>query len=119
MVCHARSVADKIVGYNCSRYFSLKNPEVLLTIGRVQTSTLGLVVMRDEAIENHIRQKFFEITVNLHLNGKKIDALYEPRKDDPNLDGGRILARTYAESKDANAEGYQGMPVSATRRQEL
>ena len=51
---HARSVADMMVGYNFSRYFTLINPHIkMLTVGRVQTPTLGLVVTRDMAIENH------------------------------------------------------------------
>lgn len=49
---HARRVADMIVGYNCSRFFTLKNPKTMLSVGRVQTATLGLVVRRDQAVAN-------------------------------------------------------------------
>ena len=39
------SVADAIVGFNLSRYFSALNG-VNLPVGRVQTATLGLVCAR-------------------------------------------------------------------------
>ena len=97
---HARSVADLMVGVNCSRYFTLKNPGTLLTIGRVQTATLGLVVARDQAIEGHIRQNYYEVVAELDVEGRKVDAVYAPRKDDPNLEDGRILDRRYAEEKE-------------------
>ncbi|MCD8008825.1 MAG: DNA topoisomerase, partial [Clostridiales bacterium] len=96
---HARSVADMMVGYNCSRYFSLKNPQVLLTIGRVQTSTLGLVVMRDMAIENHVKQFYYIVNTLLDIENLDIKASYTPAKDDPNLTDGKILDKAYAENK--------------------
>ena len=98
---HARTVADMLVGYNCSRYFTLKNPGALLTIGRVQTATLGLVVMRDAAVERHTKRNYYELTAALALAGQTVEAKYEPKKDDPNLEDGRILDRSYAAEKEA------------------
>ena len=98
---HARSVADMMVGYNCSRYFTLQNPGTLLTIGRVQTATLGLVVLRDAAIEGHVRQLYYEVFAKLRVDGREIEGKYEPRKEDPNLEDGRILNRDYAEEREA------------------
>lgn len=98
---YARSVADMMVGYNCSRYFTLKNPGALLTIGRVQTATLGLVVMRDAAIEGHTKQLYFEVTAIIALEGQTVEAKYEPKKNDPNLEDGRILDKSYAVEKEA------------------
>ena len=43
---YARSVADLMVGVNMSRYYSLVN-NASLTVGRVQSPTLGLVVERE------------------------------------------------------------------------
>lgn len=97
---HARSVADILVGYNCSRYFSLLNPEVLLTVGRVQTATLGMVVERDRLIENHVKQKYYEVFADLRIQDHEVEGKYEPAKGDPNLDEDkRITDPTYAESK--------------------
>ncbi|MCQ2452382.1 MAG: DNA topoisomerase [Oscillospiraceae bacterium] len=93
---HARSVADIMVGFNFSRYFSLKNPHVkMLTVGRVQTPTLGLVVERDMAIENHAKQSYFTITAELELGGQSLTAVYEPAKDNPRLEDGRLTDEGY------------------------
>ncbi len=113
---HARSVADMLVGYNCSRYFTLKNPEALLTIGRVQTATLGLVVARDAAIEGHVRQVYYEVAAQLALAGEQVEAKYEPRKEDPALDDGRILDPAYAGEKADMLEGAQLHGVRVTQR---
>lgn len=111
---HARSVADMMVGYNCSRYFTLKNPGALLTIGRVQTATLGLVVMRDAAIEGHTKQTYYEVTAALDIGGQTVEAKYEPKKDDPNLEDGRILDRSYAGEKETMLRGRTLSNVKVT-----
>ncbi len=56
----ARSIADMIVGFNLSRFYSITN-NVNLSLGRVQTPTLALVVNRDEEIKKHIKEKYYEL----------------------------------------------------------
>lgn len=70
---YARAVSDYLVGINASRYFSLTNRTMGLTVGRVQTPTLGLIVNRDIQIESHEKQKFYEIftDVNIDKNSNK------------------------------------------------
>lgn len=77
---HARRVADAIVGYNCSRYFTIKNPKTLLTVGRVQTATLGLVVLRDQEINAHKKRPYYSIFANIKVADKTIKAAYQPPK---------------------------------------
>lgn len=113
---HARSVADLMVGVNCSRYFTLKNPGTLLTIGRVQTATLGLVVARDQAIEGHVKQNYYEVVAELDVEGRKVDAVYAPKKDDPELEDGRILDRRYAEEKEKLIQSEPTRKVKITRK---
>ena len=48
-----RSKADWLVGMNASRAFSLKY-NTLLSVGRVQTPTLAILVKRRKEIENFI-----------------------------------------------------------------
>jgi len=110
---HARSVADIMVGYNFSRYFSLLNSHVkMLTVGRVQTPTLGLVVTRDMAIENHARQCFYVVRGQVELDGHKVDVKFEPAADDPNLEEGKITDKDYAEELTAS---LQGIPLEDIR----
>lgn len=94
---YARSVSDAIVGFNVTRAMTVTN-QAKLTVGRVQTPTLGLVVNRDALIEGHHKVTYFEVFSHVRVQDKDILARYIPRKDDPNLDDGRILSKDYAQS---------------------
>ncbi len=63
----ARSIADMIVGFNLSRFYSIKN-NVKLSLGRVQTPTLALVVNREEEIKNHTKEKYYDLYLNEKIN---------------------------------------------------
>ena len=75
---NARAIADYVVGINLSRYFSILNGTTL-SIGRVQTPTLGLVVNRDLAIENHIKEKYFDGYIDIDINSKVVKAKLEDK----------------------------------------
>lgn len=82
---YARQMADKAFGINESRLVSTRLKRNL-TVGRVQTPTLGLVVVRDENIENHIERKFFELTAEVDLSNfeyqySKIPFKFKPKKE--------------------------------------
>ena len=55
-----RSEADWLVGMNASRAFSLAY-DAHLSVGRVQTPTLNLIVKRDLEIENFVPEDYWEI----------------------------------------------------------
>ena len=55
-----RSVADWLVGMNASRAYSLRY-NAHLSIGRVQTPTLNLIVKRDLEIENFVPKDYWEV----------------------------------------------------------
>lgn len=55
-----RSMADWLVGMNASRAFSLRY-NAHLSIGRVQTPTLNLIVRRDLEIEAFVPQDYWEV----------------------------------------------------------
>ena len=58
-----RSEADWLVGINASRAFTLKF-NALLSIGRVQTPTLAIMVERHKEIEKFNIKEYFEIEVD-------------------------------------------------------
>ena len=58
-----RSEADWLVGMNASRAFSLAY-DAHLSVGRVQTPTLNLIVRRDLEIENFVPKDYWEIRAN-------------------------------------------------------
>ncbi len=114
---HARSVADMMAGYNFSRYFSLTNPHVkMLTVGRVQTPTLGLVVLRDLAIEGHTKLNYYTVKAELTVDGHNVTAVFEPSKDDPNLDDGKITDKDYAAELTEIAKGKHFEKVSVSKK---
>ena len=73
----ARAISDALVGYNLSRYYTLSNTtNQTLTIGRVQTPTLALVVRRDNEIKNHIKEKYYNLYLKTNINNIDIDLKY-------------------------------------------
>ena len=59
----SRAIGDWILGMNATRLYSLKysRPGTPLSIGRVQTPTLALIVNRQREIENFVPEDFWEI----------------------------------------------------------
>ena len=58
-----RAIGDWVLGINATRLYSLKYGErgQILSIGRVQTPTLALVVNRQNEIENFVPQDYWEL----------------------------------------------------------
>lgn len=59
----SRAKADWLVGMNGSRLFSCRYNQ-RLTLGRVQTPTLAMVVKRDYEVNNFVKQKYFTVDLN-------------------------------------------------------
>lgn len=62
----ARSEADWLVGINATRLFTVKYNQ-MLTIGRVQTPTLSLIVSRQKEIDNFISEPFYEVEADCDM----------------------------------------------------
>ena len=58
-----RSEADWLVGMNASRAYTIRY-NVLLSIGRVQTPTLSILVQRQKEIDNFIPKDYWEVRAN-------------------------------------------------------
>lgn len=94
---HARAISDLIVGVNMSRFFTLLSGGSTLTVGRVQTPTLGLVVARDALIEGHTKTVYYTVSGNMDITGKAVPFNLKMKNDDPRLDEGRLLDPKEAE----------------------
>lgn len=77
---YARQMADMCFGVNETR-LATKRLGGLFTVGRVQTPTLGLVVMRDEAIEHHITRKFYELLAQGASDAGTLTLKFNPGKE--------------------------------------
>ena len=67
----ARSRADWLYGINLTRAYTLQGQKSgfnsVLSVGRVQTPLLGLVVARDNEIDNFISKPFYEVIAHLAI----------------------------------------------------
>lgn len=65
----ARSRADWLFGINLTRAYTLQGQKAgysgVLSVGRVQTPVLGLVVRRDQEIAHFVSKPFYEVWANL------------------------------------------------------
>ncbi|WP_211830984.1 DNA topoisomerase 3 [Kistimonas asteriae] len=105
----ARSVADQLYGYNGTRLYTLagrsKGYSGVLSVGRVQTPILGLVVRRDRQHESHQKSYFHTITGTFGLAGTSVNARYQISDNDPVDDKGRIIDASFAERVAAECQG--------------
>ncbi|MBL4680230.1 MAG: DNA topoisomerase III, partial [Pseudomonadales bacterium] len=104
----ARSRADWLYGINMTRAYTLQGRKVgfdgLLSVGRVQTPLLGLVVRRDEEIEKFTVKPYYEVAASIqHSENEatnKFIAIWQPSEAcEPYMDSeGHILLKSLAEN---------------------
>lgn len=74
----ARSIADWIVGMNLTRAYTCANRKNggngVISVGRVQTPILGLIVERDKENETFKSKDYFVLNANFSVNGAEISA---------------------------------------------
>lgn len=77
-----RARADWLIGLNMTRLFSVKAREMgyggLLSVGRVQTPTLALVVRREREIVDFTPKPFWRVAVTLEHQGVCFLAWWQP-----------------------------------------
>ncbi len=100
----ARARADWLYGINMTRAYTILGRNAgyqgVLSVGRVQTPVLGLVVRRDEEIENFVSKDFFEVKAHIVTpKDERFTATWQPSEAcEPHQDEeGRLLNRTLAE----------------------
>ncbi|MCK1967698.1 DNA topoisomerase III [Franconibacter sp. IITDAS19] len=100
----ARARADWLYGINMTRAYTLLGQNAgyqgVLSVGRVQTPVLGLVVRRDEEIENFIPKDYFEVKAHIVTpKDERFVATWQPSEAcEPHQDDeGRLLNRALAE----------------------
>ncbi|MCK7629720.1 DNA topoisomerase III [Shewanella sp. JNE10-2] len=101
----ARSRADWLYGMNMTRAYTIQGKKVgyqgVLSVGRVQTPLLGLVVRRDEEIANFQSKPFYEVLAHLAMDKQEtFSAKWQPSEAClPYMDEeGRVLARGLAQN---------------------
>ncbi|MEZ8655369.1 DNA topoisomerase III [Vibrio splendidus] len=121
----ARSRADWLYGMNMTRAYTLLGQKAgyqgVLSVGRVQTPVLGLVVRRDEEIENFIPKDYFTLhaLIPYQNNGQSFDirARWKPSEAcKPWQDEeGRVLNRKLVENV---ANRIMNQPATVTESEQ-
>jgi len=73
-----RSRADWLVGMNLTRAATLRIGGKVVSVGRVQTPTLGLVVARDREIEGHAQRVYFTLHATCHALNCALVLTHDP-----------------------------------------
>ncbi len=104
----ARDISDWLVGINITvaatkKYGNNAVNNKLLTVGRVQTATLNLVVEREKAILNHKKTPFWKLTAAFTTPNGTFEAAYEK---------GNFTVQTEANAVLADCNGQKGVVTS-------
>lgn len=103
---------DEILRWHCYR-----GPVKRMNTNDTTPAALGLVLTRDRAIEGHVKQNYYEVVTELDVENRRIEVVYTPKKDDPNLEDGRILDRRYAEEKEKLIQSEPSRKVKVSRKE--
>jgi DNA topoisomerase III len=113
----ARAVGDQFYGFNLTRAYTLAaraaGYDGTLTVGRVQTPILGLVVRRDRANAGHAKAWYYVVAGSFRVGELEFPARYQIGADDPTDDNGRLNDRAFAEAVAASATGRPAAVTAA------
>lgn len=108
----ARQLADALYGYNMTRLYTLASRQEglpdILSVGRVQTPILGLVVRRDRENENHQKTAYYVVKGSFRSGDSCFTAIHQNNPDDPQDGEGRLSH--YAHAKNL-ADSFTGKPA--------
>lgn len=112
----ARARFDWLFGLNLTRAYTLAARRVgydgVLSVGRVQTPTLALVVSRDLAIENFISIPFYTVTAQVNHPNGEFQATWQPKSEQPGLDeANRLIDINIANKLSESLSGKNGQII--------
>lgn len=122
----ARSRADWLYGMNMSRAYTLLGQQAgyqgVLSVGRVQTPVLGLVVRRDEEIENFVSRDYFtlhalipyndgQLIVDIRARWKPSEACQQWQDEE-----GRVLNRKLVENVARRIENQTALVTESEQK---
>lgn len=116
----ARSLADWLVGINATRAMTIKRRESghseTLSLGRVQTPTLALVVARDREISSFKPIDYLVLRASLVHSAGEFAATFVPSETQAGLDSSRrLIDAAVADALVAGVKGANGLVAEAAR----
>ena len=79
----ARRILDRLIGYKLSPVLWKELGNRRLSVGRVQSPTLRLIVERERQIENFRQKKYYYVKALLEKEGKSFEVVYDYRYENP------------------------------------
>lgn len=116
----ARQRADWLFGMNLTRLYTLLGRAAgydgVLSVGRVQTPLLGLIVRRDQEIETFVPQTYYVLTAPVSSGDRSFQALWRaPDGGCPSVDAaGRLIDRNHARKIQALVNGRDGVVTACS-----
>ena len=119
----ARSQADWLIGMNATRAMTLRGRESgrdgVLSMGRVQTPTLALVVNRDREIAAFTPIDYLVLQARLQHDAGTFSAIFKPSETQPGLDSeGRLVDGATARHHGCRARQKRHHHLRHTRKEE-
>lgn len=118
----SRSRCDWLLGMNVTRAFTLcyqkAGGDGVISVGRVQTPTLNLIVERDRQIENFVPLPYYTIKAQFDHEAGVVATQWVPSEDDSDPDG-RCLKRAPAEQVCTKIQGRTGTIRYVSRKKKL
>lgn len=117
----ARSQADWLVGLNATRAMTLMGREAgrqekVLSLGRVQTPTLALVVGRDREIAAFTPVDFFVLQGHMAHKAGTFTAAFQPADTQPGLDSeGRLVDSGIVQRLAHSCTGAKGLVAAVSK----
>jgi len=108
----SRSESDWIVGMNATRAYSVRfgRPGNVLSVGRVQTPTLRLLVDREREIEDFKPEKFWTVHARFAREGVTYDGVWFKNKQN------RLKEKRAAEEIAEKVQGGTGIVTKAEKK---
>ena len=117
----ARSWGDWLVGINATRKMTLLGQKAgvqgVLSVGRVQTPTLAMVVARDKSIEDFREKDFYNVVAEVGAEDARFTARWIPSEDVAVDDAGRLVDKRVAEAICTKIKGSKAMVQKSECRQ--
>lgn len=111
----ARSVADAVYGFSMTRAYTIpakaKGYQGVLSVGRVQTPVLGLIVKRTRANQSHAASVYYTMTGQFVRGDETFSANWKPGEFAPLVDK-RLVDKAWAVGTASAIEG-KGATVEA------
>ncbi|MET3999006.1 DNA topoisomerase III [Marinobacterium sp. MBR-109] len=119
----AHSRADWLFGINMTRALTIKGRNAgydgVLSVGRVQTPILGLVVQRDAEIAAFVPKPYYEVDAHLLTErGERFTARWQPSEACARFqdEEGRVLSKPLAENVVQRISGQPGVVTKDERK---